>query len=110
MGAVKNMLFDIAMLLEKEIDEVTPEDFDNHMMSLEMREHVVRNKKPTFEQIEEWWDELDDSDKLEHEKKYGIYGHDQGTDRDDIIGMYYEHFNIKGNFYATGSISTKNLQ
>jgi hypothetical protein len=37
MGAIKNLMFDIAELLEKEVDEVTQEDFENHMMSLKMR-------------------------------------------------------------------------
>ena len=65
--------------------------------------------KPTYEQIREWWDTLTDDEQTEHEKSYGIYGHDQGTDRDDIIGMYYEHFGIKGHPSATGSISISNL-
>lgn len=57
----------------------------------------------------EWWNNLEDDEKTAHEKSYGIHGHDQGTDSDDIIGMYYEHHNLKGNWSATGSISISNL-
>jgi len=66
-------------------------------------------KKPTFDQIQQWWDNLTKDEQTQHEKSYGIYGHDQGTDLNDIIGMYYIHHNIKGDFHATGSMSINDL-